>query len=190
MTIQRKYVAELNNEERHVEILKKHDDGVYDLRVGAREVSVNPHFLGQHDVSLIIDGRSYDVVVERVGDINDTLDGRVAVKVQGRVIKLDILEERRRRMKALSGDSFAGSGAQIESPMPGKVLRLSVEEGDEVAEGESVVVVEAMKMENVLRAPCPGKITSIKVRAGDTVDSGDILVEISSMEEEDEAEKG
>ena len=64
--------------------------------------------------------------------------------------------------------------------MPGRVLRVLVNEGDEVAEGVPVIVVEAMKMENELAATRSGKVTKILVAAGATVEAGTNLVEISA----------
>jgi biotin carboxyl carrier protein len=60
--------------------------------------------------------------------------------------------------------------------MPGRVVRLLVEVGDEVAEGQGMVVIEAMKMQNELKSPKAGRVVRIGVGVGDTVGSGDVLV--------------
>jgi biotin carboxyl carrier protein len=62
--------------------------------------------------------------------------------------------------------------------MPGRVVRVLVEPGQEVAEGEPLIVVEAMKMQNEMKAPRAGRVASVKAEAGATVSAGDILVVI------------
>ncbi|MBS3999450.1 MAG: acetyl-CoA carboxylase biotin carboxyl carrier protein subunit [Desulfobulbaceae bacterium] len=77
-----------------------------------------------------------------------------------------------------SGKS-AGSGAGIvKAPMPGLVIKLFVDEGMTVVPGEKLLIVEAMKMENVLKSTIAGKVVSLKVQEGSTVDKDSILIEI------------
>lgn len=72
----------------------------------------------------------------------------------------------------------AGEGTPVEAPMPGTVVDIKVSNGTTVAEGDTVVILEAMKMENEIAAPCAGTITSICVSKGESVDSGKVLVTI------------
>jgi glutaconyl-CoA decarboxylase len=62
--------------------------------------------------------------------------------------------------------------------MPGKILKVNVEQGDTVKSGDALVILEAMKMENDIMAPIDGKVSSVKVREGDSVSTGDVLVMI------------
>lgn len=87
------------------------------------------------------------------------------------------VESERSRIQAAAKPQSGGEGA-VRSPMPGRVVRLLVAEGDEVAAGAPVVVVEAMKMENELGAGRAGKVTKIHVAAGAGVESGALLVEV------------
>ena len=64
----------------------------------------------------------------------------------------------------------------MKAPMPGRVVRLLVETGDEVAEGQGVVVIEAMKMQSELKSPKARRVVRVGVSVGDTVGSGDVLV--------------
>jgi biotin carboxyl carrier protein len=64
--------------------------------------------------------------------------------------------------------------------MPGLILEVSVSEGDEVREGDSLCVLEAMKMENALLSPRDGKIKAVNVSKGGTVDKGDLLIEFEA----------
>ncbi|MBR0424813.1 MAG: biotin/lipoyl-binding protein [Clostridia bacterium] len=72
-----------------------------------------------------------------------------------------------------------GEGEKVTSPMPGNILSVSVKEGDTVKEGQQLMILEAMKMENEILAPCAGKVTSIAVTKGSTVESGTLLCTIA-----------
>ena len=87
------------------------------------------------------------------------------------------VESERMRVKAAAKGGSSSEGV-VKSPMPGRVVRVSVAVGDEVAAGVPVVVVEAMKMENELVAPRAGKVKKVHVAAGATVDGGAPLVEL------------
>ncbi len=82
--------------------------------------------------------------------------------------------------RSLQGRRGAGAGAEgprpVKAPMPGRVVRLLVGVGDEVEEGQGVVVIEAMKMQNELKSPKAGRVVRVGVAVGDTVGSGDVLV--------------
>ena len=70
------------------------------------------------------------------------------------------------------------AGNAVTSPMPGTILKVNVSLGDEVQQGQAVLVLEAMKMENEISAPKAGKITALHVKQGDSVQGGDALFEI------------
>ncbi|MBQ7287662.1 MAG: biotin/lipoyl-binding protein, partial [Candidatus Gastranaerophilales bacterium] len=72
----------------------------------------------------------------------------------------------------------AGEGKQVNAALPGNVLRVEVSAGDEVAEGDVLLVVEAMKMETEVKSPYSGKVVSVEVSQGDTVKNGQTLVVI------------
>ena len=73
----------------------------------------------------------------------------------------------------------AGAGEQVKSPMPGNILSVNVNVGDTVAEGQVLMILEAMKMENEIYAPCDGTVAQILTTKGATVNTGDALVVIS-----------
>lgn len=72
----------------------------------------------------------------------------------------------------------AGEGTAVEAPMPGTILKILVSNGQAVKNGDAVVVLEAMKMENEITAPCDGTVTAVCVNQGDSVDAGKVLVTI------------
>jgi acetyl/propionyl-CoA carboxylase alpha subunit len=88
------------------------------------------------------------------------------------------------RRPAVTTRSAARSDGSIRAPLPGKVLRVETEPGAEVAEGEPLVILSAMKIEVVLRAPRPGRVRAVHCRADEQVDAGALLVEITPEVEE------
>ena len=123
--------------------------------------------------SLLVKGRSYEVdVVEEGG-------GVLAIWVEGELYCVEFQEEGRRRPKA-SGATGQGKGGRqtIMAPMPGKVVKLLVSPDQEVSAGQGVIVVEAMKMENELKASGPGVVKEIRVQEGAGVGGGEVLVVI------------
>lgn len=122
-------------------------------------------------VSLLIDGESYAVEFEEAGD-------EVRVLVKGQITKVDVADERKLRLRAATA-GFTVEGKQtVAAPMPGKVVKVFVKVGDEVKEGQGVVVVEAMKMENELKAPKAGKVIEVAAKEGTAVENGAKLVVI------------
>ncbi len=75
--------------------------------------------------------------------------------------------------KAVSGD-----GEKVSSPMPGTILNVSVSVGQTVKEGDVLMILEAMKMENEIQAPCDGKVNEVLVQKGSTVETGTVLAVI------------
>ena len=69
-----------------------------------------------------------------------------------------------------------GSQSMVNSPLPGTILAIKVAEGDAVSQGQTLVILEAMKMENEIPSPVEGKISSIKIKKGDSVSTGDLLL--------------
>jgi biotin carboxyl carrier protein len=121
--------------------------------------------------SLIVDGASYEVDI-----ISDAIP--FAVGVGGEVHQVEMLTERDRRLKTVTRKAAAAlEGRQvIASPMPSKVVRIMVSVGDQVTPGTGIIVVEAMKMENELRASGAGTVREIRAKEGDAVGGNQPLV--------------
>jgi biotin carboxyl carrier protein len=120
---------------------------------------------------LLSDGHSFDV---------DVRNGQHSYHVQlrGESHQLEVLNERQKRMAAAGAGARKDAGPDLLSPMAGRVVALSVKPGDVVTQGQTVIIVEAMKMENDLKAHRDGTIARIHVSEGGTVEIGDILVSI------------
>lgn len=143
---------------------------------GARhEVDYRPVNDGAASLRYVEDGRSFHVVTQP--------DGRRAVRVAVGEREFDwaVLTP----IEAVEAEAAASKGGptRIEAPIPGKVVAVAVAEGDEVASGQAVVVLEAMKMENELAAEGPGIVSAVHVEPGQTVDTGAVLVEIEAPAE-------
>ena len=145
----------------------------WQILVGDREVEIDPQNLESvREVepgvySVLVEGRSFEVRVV------PTPDG-LQVYAGGRQLSVEVRDPRdaSRHSRAASG-----SGRQnISTPMPGKVVRLLVSEGDAVEAGQGLVVVEAMKMQNEMKASRAGRVVEVRVRGGETVGAGDTLV--------------
>ena len=105
--------------------------------------------------------------------------GRYFLWVDGYRFDVEALDERRRALRDLSVANAGASGpAPIVAPMPGLIVRVDVAVGDTVEAGQGVVVMEAMKMENELRATAPGKVRSVEVGPGTAVEKGALLVSL------------
>ena len=106
--------------------------------------------------------------------------GVYALQIDGYRFTVEALDERTRAIRELSGASAAASGpAPLKAPMPGLIVRVEVSEGDTVHAGQPLVVMEAMKMENELRAPAAGVVRKMFAQAGMAVDKGALLVDFA-----------
>lgn len=151
----------------------------YDLELDDRHVTVDGErveavleAVSEHAFSLIIDGKSWPVTIEPAPD------GTVYVTIDGRRIDVQVHDERALLMEAYGlAATAAAEEVELRAPMPGLVLRVQVAGGDEVEEGQSLLVLEAMKMENELRAPASGHIKAVHVAEGEAVDKGALLIE-------------
>jgi biotin carboxyl carrier protein len=119
--------------------------------------------------SVLMDGRSYDACVE------ETPAGLV-VSIDGFRFEIEARDPRRWYRKSAGP---GGEGIQtIASPMPGKVVRVLVAPGDSVEAGQGIAVVEAMKMQNEMKASRAGKVLSVPAKEGATVAAGEVLATI------------
>ena len=129
--------------------------------------------------SMVLDGRSYRLACRR------REGGSWEIHLGGQRATLRVVDERTRAIQEMTGTGAATQGARsLRAPMPGLVVKVEVEEGQEVEPGDGLVVVEAMKMENELRATAPGRIERILVSEGDAVEKDDVLVEFEPPGEE------
>jgi|SRR6202050_1496223 len=143
-----------------------HAEGRWSCRLDGRDLEVDAVLARPDVLSLRIENMAYEIKLER--GANDLYlwvgDARFAAEVR---------DPRSLRGRTRAGDDHGPR--KIVAPMPGKVVRLMVREGNEVEPGAGVAVVEAMKMQNEIKSPKKGTIRKILVREGSTVNAGDVL---------------
>jgi biotin carboxyl carrier protein len=116
--------------------------------------------------------------VHRVTARRDGARGSYVLRIDGRRYAVEALDERTRAIRDLSAAAAGPAGPQpVKAPMPGLVVRIDVNVGDQVQAGQGVAAIEAMKMENELRAPAAGKVKAVRAAAGQAVEKGAVIVE-------------
>ena len=124
---------------------------------------------------VVVGAEAYRIVGERTGR------DRWKIGLHGRSHDVEVIDERAMAIRELAGSGAGPAGPKpIVAPMPGMVVKVEVGEGDQVRAGQGIVIVEAMKMENELRASGPGRVARVHVRRGDAVAKDQILVEIEA----------
>ena len=106
--------------------------------------------------------------------------GQYALSFDGYRFAIDAVDERGRAIREMARAAAASAGpAPLKAPMPGLIVRVLVAPGDTVTEGQGLVVMEAMKMENELRSPSAGTVRSVAATPGTAVEKGAILIELA-----------
>jgi biotin carboxyl carrier protein len=116
--------------------------------------------------SILWEGRSYEAAVE-------SADGALFVTVRGRRFRVEV-EDPRRFEQNSRGTALEGQ-QRLTAPMPGRIVRVLVSEGSEVAEGQGILVIEAMKMQNEIKSPKTGRIVALIGKPGSAVAPGEVL---------------
>ncbi len=149
-------------------IIKDHEDN-------EREITVTAKVLGSGQFQFTLDNVIYKCSVAKDGDL--------------RFIHLDGADYEIRRVTELEEEDFEETEDEgsLSSPMPGRIVKILVKEGDEVKKGEDLLVVEAMKMENKIVSPFEGSITEIFYSEGDQIEANVPLMEIQPSEISEES---
>lgn len=123
--------------------------------------------------SLVIDNRSHEVFVEE-------RDGEYYVLVAGELFRLQVQDEWARRLANIQRKSRTQEGdLPIKAPMPGAVIAVEVAPGQPVKQGQGLIILGAMKMENQIKAPRDGVVKSVSCEQGQTVEQGKVLLILS-----------
>ncbi len=167
-----KYFATIDNQTYEISV-----EGSGKITVDGVDVTSDMQRIGRLDLySLLVDNVSHEVFVEEGSSNQPNVYGvlvagaRYLVKVQDeRSLRLALAD---RSLKPLAGELI------IKAPIPGLVIKVAVTPGQVVGEGDSLVILEAMKMENELRAPREGTVHEVRVAPGDQVALGQVLLSI------------
>ena len=162
-----KYEVLLDGKTRVVELLEQ--DGGWKITLDGNHLQAHAVEVAPNAFSILLDGRSHQIRVAPQPDGSLTLHAGVT---EYRAEVRDPRSWRGRR----HGAHEAEGRQQVAAPMPGKVIRLLVKQGDTVAAGQGLLVVEAMKMQNEIRSPKSGKIEKLCASEGQAVNAGEVLL--------------
>ncbi|TMC20900.1 MAG: hypothetical protein E6J34_11190 [Chloroflexi bacterium] len=128
--------------------------------------------------SLLLAGKSYELFARRITKPGQKGRETYEIQVAGQRFEVLVEDERSKLLAGLARSGTPTGAAMVAAPMPGLVVGISVEVGASVHEGQTVVILEAMKMENDLPSPVTGTVKEICITRGQTVDQGEVLVVI------------
>ncbi len=148
------------------------DGAGYQVTVGERRYQIDARSLGPFVKSLLVDGRHYEAAVFRQGE------NAWRVGWSGRSTEVEIVDPLVHLARAAHGEHAQKGKQVLKAYMPGRVVAVAVAVGDAVEPGRSLVVLEAMKMQNELQADRAGVIRAVHVVAGQAVEGGDALLEL------------
>lgn len=141
--------------------------------VNDEAIVLNREVLNDNSTHVIYKNGSYNIEVVSF----DKEEKTGTVKVNGTIYKVAVEDQFDQLLKQLGMDNLATTKVQqIKAPMPGLVLSVLVAEGDEVKKGDSLLVLEAMKMENMIKSPTDGVIKKISIKQGDKVEKNEVLI--------------
>jgi biotin carboxyl carrier protein len=159
---------EIDGKLRRLDLARRGADGAWLGTLDGDPIEIDARLIQPGILSLVVQGHSFRCVLDE-GPIES------AIQTEGERFLFSI--EDPRCLTAQRRKAGASGGQQIvKAPMPGRIIRLLVQSGDEVAAHQGVVVIEAMKMQNELKAPRAGKVAEIRTEAGATVAAGEVLL--------------
>jgi len=162
-----KYITTIDNKEFEIEVVDEQH-----IRVGERLLEVDFESVsGQPVFSLILDGKSYESFVYQGEEDWEVL-------IRGRQYQVKVEDEREKRLKSTGGGDVTGGEFHLKAPMPGLVVAVLIEEGQEVKKGQVMLILESMKMQNELKAPRDGVMGRIRVKAGESVEQRQTLLSV------------
>jgi biotin carboxyl carrier protein len=156
-----------NGSTKHTVELEPNGAG-YTISLDGQLIDGDATLVGPDTVSVLIGGQAFEI------RLAPSIDGRIKLQSGPHEFTAEIQDPRAwqgRRHGALEAEGRQ----QIVAPMPGKVVRLLVNAGDQVEVGQGLVVVEAMKMQNEIRSPKKGKVERLHVKEGQAVNAGEVL---------------
>lgn len=157
-----KLQAELNNEKHELEI-KRDGEKVF-ARVDGREYELEASEIEPNVYLFKYDNQIFQIYVAPNGIVN----------LGNHQLEISITDPKRLRGSGAK-DAVADGIVEIKTAMPGKLVRVLAEEGAEIKQGEGVLIVEAMKMQNEMKSPKDGVVREIRFAEGATVNAGDVL---------------
>jgi len=165
------YIATLDNIEYKISV-KELADNKYEVTIDETPYVVDAQLTEYSVYSLIVNGKSYEIDL-------DYKDGVYHVYNEGDLFKIEVMDELKKRMLEKRGAAGGLEGAYtVKSDMPGKVVDVKVKVDEEVKEGDVLLILESMKMQNEIKSPKDGKVVEVFINAGDIIEADAKLVTI------------
>jgi biotin carboxyl carrier protein len=164
------YDVTIDGKPHKVELERLEASGRWRCRLDGEDIDVDVVQTAPDVLSLLIHGKSIEVQRERLGSEEDR-DLRLAIR--GRRFAAEVRDPRALRSRRAGAE--AQGPKKVTAPMPGKIVRRLVEEGQQVESGAALIVIEAMKMQNEIKAPKAGTVRQLKISEGAAVNAGDVL---------------
>ncbi|MFQ5650372.1 MAG: DUF2118 domain-containing protein [bacterium] len=164
-----KYFASIDDREIALEI---DDDAGTTVSLNGSSSQSELIAIKDHLLSLKLDGRSYQVFIESNGN-------HYVVSLNGKKYEVTLDDEKSRLIKSLIKLEDSGHGhAEVKAPMPGLIVKILATEGQRIKKGDSLCIIEAMKMENEIRSNVEGTVTRIHTKEKESVDKDAVLMVI------------
>lgn len=168
------FVSEIKIETQSGEALNVDFQSESNVLLNGKAIEIEPIKIAANKYHILKDDKSYLVEVVEA----DYTTKSFQLKVNNQLINLTAEDKFDMLLNKLGMDKLADVGAlDLKAPMPGLVLSIAVAVGDEIQKDDALVILEAMKMENVLKATSEGKVKSIAVKQGEAVEKNQILIE-------------
>ncbi|ACU06254.1 MULTISPECIES: biotin/lipoyl-containing protein [Pedobacter] len=163
--------------------VKVNDHYDFDIELAPKEfkangqvIALDPAKISENYVHVIYQNRSYNIELVSA----DRAEKSSVIKVNGALYHIAIQDEYAPLLKQLGLDTaMAGKVQDVKAPMPGLVLNVMVEEGQEVNKGDNLLVLEAMKMENIIKSPAGGTVKKVLTSKGVKVEKNEVLIRFS-----------
>ncbi len=147
------------------------DANKFEVKIDDKSYIVDTRLSEESVYSLIVNGKSYEVDLEYK-------EGVYNVLTEGDLFKISVIDELKKKMLERRGGGAAEGKQVIKSEMPGAIVDVKVKVGDQVKEGDVLLILEAMKMQNEIKAPKDGEVKELFVKPGDNVEADAKLVVI------------
>lgn len=144
-----------------------------EILVNQRKIEIDYREMSSGKSSIIFQNKVYNVELLSTDSVQKTAE----VKVNGQVYHLEIANQYDLLLKQMGMENLGVKKIQqVQAPMPGLVLEVMVQNGTSVQKGDNLLVLEAMKMENIIKSPCDGIIQQVRVQKGDKVEKNAVLI--------------
>jgi len=153
--------------------LRGQDGNLLEIEVDGKILKVDVMHTTDGTFSILENGHSYNIEL-----VPRNQPKKYTAYTLYQEYEVEIIDAEARYLLDRGTNNFASSEKKISSPMPGKVVKVFVKEGDLVTEGQTAVVISAMKMESEYKVPMDGTVKKVNVKDGDTIEGNQILIEL------------